>query len=163
MAITKDKKKEILEKLENISGSKSIIFANFHGLSGNDTVEMRKNLRDSEVSYFVARKTLVKRALENSKIEGTLPSLDGELAIVYSNDDVTAPAREIFKVQKSHEGAMQILGGVFENKYIDKSKAEEIALIPSHDVLKGMFVNVINSPIQGFVMAIKAIADKKSA
>lgn len=162
MAITKDKKKEILQKLKDISGSKSIIFANFHGLSGNDTVEMRKNLRDSEVSYFVARKTLVKRALENAKITGDIPSLEGELAVVYSNSDVTAPAREIFKVQKAHEGQMQILGGVFENKYIDKIKAEEIALIPSHDVLKGMFVNVINAPIQGFVMALNAIAEKKS-
>ncbi len=163
MAITRDKKKEIIGKVADITGSKSIIFANFHGLSGNDTVEMRKKLRDNDVSYLVARKTLVKRAFDEAKIEGEMPDLKGELAIVYSNGDVTAPAREIFAVQKAHEGAMQILGGVFESRYIDKIKAEEIALIPSHDVLKGMFVNIINSPIQGFVMALKAISDKKTA
>ncbi len=163
MAITKDKKKEIIEKVSKITGSKSIVFANFHGLSGNDTVEMRKKLREAGVSYFVARKTLVKRAFDEQKIEGQLPELEGELAIVYSNDDVTAPAREIYAVQKAHDGAMQILGGVFESRYIDRIEAEEIALIPSHHILKGMFVNVINSPIQGFVMALKAIADKQEA
>ena len=163
MAITKDKKKEIIDKVSEITGSKSIVFANFHGLSGNETVEMRKTLREAGVSYFVARKTLVKRAFDEQKIEGVLPELEGELAIAYSNDDVTAPAREIYAVQKSHEGAMQILGGVFESRYIDKVKTEEIAMIPSYDTLKGMFVNVINSPIQGFVMALKAIADKQEA
>lgn len=161
MAITKDKKKEILEKVSKITGSKSIVFANFHGLSGNETVEMRKNLREAGVSYFVARKTLIKRAFDEQKIEGELPELKGELAVVYSDDDVTAPAREIFAVQKSRAGAMQILGGVFESRYINKDEAEEIALIPSHDTLKGMFVNIINSPIQSFVMALQAIADKQ--
>lgn len=163
MAITKDKKKEILDRVSEISDAKSIVFANFHGLSGNDTVEMRKKLRESGVSYFVARKTLVKRAFDDTKIAGDMPELEGELAIVYSNDDVTAPAREIYAVQKAHVGAMSILGGVFESKYIDKIKAEEIAIIPSHDVLKGMFVNIINSPIQGIVMTLKAIADKQQA
>jgi ribosomal protein L10 len=58
---------------------------------------------------------------------------------------------------------MKILGGVFENRFINKLEAEEIALIPSHDTLKGMFVNVINAPLQGFVMTLKAIADKQEA
>ncbi len=161
MAITRDKKREILDKVSDISKSNSIIFANFHGLSGNDTVAMRKKLRESGVSYFVARKTLVKRAFDQAGIDGQMPQLDGELAVVYSNDDVTAPAREIYAVHKQNEEAMSILGGVFEGRYIDKTEAEEIALIPSHHVLKGMFVNVINSPIQGFVVALQAIADKK--
>jgi large subunit ribosomal protein L10 len=163
MALTKDKKKEILDKVSQIADSESIVFANFHGLSGNETVEMRKKLRESGVSYFVARKTLVKKAFDETKIEGEMPELEGELAIAYSNEDATAPAREIYAVQKAHEGAMSILGGVFENHFIDKVKMEEIALIPSHDTLKGMFVNVINSPIQGFVMTLKAIAEKQEA
>jgi large subunit ribosomal protein L10 len=163
MAITKDKKKEILDKVSKITDAESIVFANFHGLSGNETVEMRKKLRESGVSYFVARKTLVKRAFGESKIEGEMPELEGELAVVYSDSDVTAPAREIYAVQKAHADGMQILGGVFEKHFINKVKAEEIALIPSHDVLKGMFVNVINAPIQGIVMTLKAIADKQEA
>jgi ribosomal protein L10 len=38
-----------------------------------------------------------------------------------------------------------------------------IALIPSVPVLRGMFVNVINSPIQGLVIALDKIAEKKAA
>ena len=38
-----------------------------------------------------------------------------------------------------------------------------IATIPPVPVLRGMFVNVINSPIQGFVIALDQIREKKSA
>jgi large subunit ribosomal protein L10 len=162
MAITKDKKKEILEKLNGLTDKESVVFVNFHGLPVEETTELRSHLRDNDVNYFVAKKSLVKKAFGESDIAGDLPQLDGELAIAYS-DDATGAAREIYSFQKKFEDKISILGGIFENKYLSKGEMEEIALIPSLDVLRGMFVNVINSPIQGFAMVTKAIADQKEA
>jgi ribosomal protein L10 len=56
-----------------------------------------------------------------------------------------------------------MVGGVFEGRFMDKSEITAIATIPATPVLRGMFVNVINSPIQGLVLALNAIAEKKSA
>lgn len=162
MAITKEKKKEILKKLENVTDKESVVFVNFHGLPVAETTEIRRKLRENEVEYFVAKKTLVKKAFGESKVKGDLPELEGELAVAYS-EDPTSAAREIYSFQKSYENRISILGGVFENKYLSKTEMEEIALIPSLQVLRGMFVNVINSPIQGFAVAIKAIAESKEA
>ncbi len=162
MAVTKEQKKEILGKLKNITESNSVVFVNFHKVPSTETVKMRNQLRNNKVSLFVAKKTLVKKAFGETKIDGSLPELNGELALAYS-DDSTAPAREIYAFQKNLKNAVSILGGVFENKYLSKAQMEEIALIPGYETLLGMFVNVINSPIQGFVMSLKAIADKKSA
>ena len=162
MAITKEKKKEVLDKIKDITSRDSVVFVNFHGLPVTETVDMRSKLRGSGVSYYVAKKTLIKKAFDESGIKGDLPELEGELALVYA-DDLTAPAREIFAFQKEFDNAISILGGVFENEYLSKVEMEEIALIPGHDTLKGMFVNVINSPIQGFVMSLKAIAEKQEA
>ena len=44
---------------------------------------------------------------------------------------------------------------------MDKEGMIAMASIPPLDTLRGMFVNVINSPIQGFVMALSEIAKKK--
>lgn len=162
MAITKDKKKSILDKLNGIKDSQSVVFVNFKGIPVSETTAMRQELSKSDVAYYVAKKTLVKKAFTEAGIEGDMPTLDGELAVVYGND-ATGPAREIFAFQKKLDGRVSILGGVFEHKFVDKSQMEEIAMIPSMHVLRGMFVNVINSPIQGFAMALKAIADKKEA
>lgn len=162
MAITKNKKKEIVDGLKEISKKDSIVFLNFNKLPVNDTVAMRNKLRDSDVSYYVTKKTLLRKAFEGAGFSGEMPELNGEMAIAYSTDAI-APAREIFAFQKQYAGMISILGGVFENKYMTKSEMEEIAKIPSQIALRGMFVNVINSPIQGFVVALQAIADKKTA
>jgi large subunit ribosomal protein L10 len=160
MAITKDKKKEILSKLKDVSDKESVVFVNFHGLGVEDTTNIRRDLRDKDISYLVAKKTLVKKAFGDSKIGGDLPELEGELALAWA-DDPTSPAREIYTFQKKFTDQISILGGVFENKYLSKSEMEEIAMIPSLDVLRGMFVNVINSPIQGLAIALNAIAESR--
>jgi len=162
MAITKGKKKDILEKLKGVTNKNSVVFLNFHGLPVNETAEIRKKLLDANVSYFVAKKSLVKKAFGETQITGEIPQLDGELALAYA-DDLIAPAREVFSFQKKYTDKISILGGVFENKFFSKIQMEEIAKIPSQDTLRGMFVNVINSPIQGLVLALNAIAEKKQA
>lgn len=162
MALTKDKKKEILEKLSTITGNESAVFVNFNKLAVDDATKMRQKLREEGVGYFVARKTLIGRAFGEAKITGDMPVLDGEAAIAYS-DDLTAPAREIYAFHKEFDGAVSIMGGVFEGRFMDKTEMEEIATIPATPVLRGMFVNVINSPIQGLVIALSAIAEKKVA
>lgn len=162
MAITKEKKQEILKKVKEITANESVVFVNFHGLPVEKISEIRKTLRDSDVSYYVAKKTLIKKAFNEAGIEGEMPSLDGELALAYSQD-ATSSAREVYSFQKKSQDSFSILGGVFENRFLSKSEMEEIAQIPSMHQLRGMFVNVINSPIQGFAIALKAIADKKEA
>lgn len=162
MAITKEKKQTILAKLDDIkSTSDSIVFVNFSALGGNDTVDMRAKLREEGVGYFVAKKTLIKRAFDGA-FEGEMPQLDGEIAVAYSTDAI-APAQNIKEFAGKFKDQINIVGGVFQGVYKDQAEMTEIASIPPLPVLRGMFVNVINSPIQGLVLGLNAIADKKSA
>lgn len=160
MPITREKKKEVIDNLKNaVKNSASVVFVNFHGLSVAESSEMRRALRGSDVEYVVAKKTLTRKALEGEDVKGETPALDGEVAIAYGNDPI-APAREIYQFQKKFEGKMSILGGIFEGAYKDKESMMSIATIPSLQVLYGQFVNLINSPIQGLVIGLNAIADK---
>ncbi|MEK7463641.1 MAG: 50S ribosomal protein L10 [Patescibacteria group bacterium] len=163
MARTKAEKKEILEKLEGIvKDAQSMVFVNFHGLNVGDTTQVRRKLKSENVGFFVSKKSLTRRALDGKKIEGILPELTGEVGLAYGTD-LIAPAREIYEFQKKHKGSISILGGVFEGRFMSKEEMMGIAQIPSQKTLHAMFVNVINSPIQGFVMALDQIAKKKTA
>ncbi|MAZ29707.1 50S ribosomal protein L10 [bacterium] len=162
MAITKEKKQAILAKLDDIKqNSESIVFVNFQNLGGNDTVAMRSKLTGEGVGYFVAKKTLIKRAFDGA-FEGEMPALDGEIAVAYSTDAI-APAQNIKAAAGQYTDSIAIVGGVFQGVYKNKEEMTEIASIPPLPVLRGMFVNVINSPIQGLVLGLNAIAEKKSA
>ena len=89
-----------------------------------------------------------------------MPDLPGEVAIAYGTD-LLAPAREVYGFQKKFKDKVSILGGVFDGSYKNQPDMMSIATIPAPEVLRGMFVNVINSQIQGFVIALDQIAQKK--
>lgn len=162
MAISKEKKELIVKKLkEVVDKAKSLVFVNFHGLKVSDATTMRNVLRGEGIGYIVAKKTLISRVLKGTSIAGELPILDGEIAVAYGDDDIL-PAKRIYDFQKQTGDALKIAGGVFEAKYLDARAMMEIASIPAREVLYGQFVNIINSPIQGLVIALDAIAQKKS-
>ncbi|MEK7143380.1 MAG: 50S ribosomal protein L10 [Patescibacteria group bacterium] len=161
MAITKEKKIEIVEKLKKlINSAKSLVFVNFHGLNVADVTTLRKKLRAENIGYIVSKKTLLTRAFAEKKFEGEIPALLGEIALVYGNDPL-APSREIYNFHKDHKETIKIVGGVFEGKYMDGVAMLRIATIPSREVLLAQFVNLINSPIQRFATALNQIAVKK--
>lgn len=163
MAITRDRKKELLDYANDIfTTASSAVFVSAHGLTANNTSAMRKEMQASGVGYKVIKKTLVSKALDDSSITGDRPAFDGELAIAYG-DDLIAPARLVRMFERKHKDKVSIMGGIFDGSYMDKMSMTEIADIPEVPVLRGMFVNVINSPIQGLVIALNAIAEKQEA
>lgn len=164
MAISKNKKSEIIAKVTDaLSEAASVAFVGFTKLTVADASKLRGELKQAGVKYFVAKKTLLKRALVARGYEGTLPELPGEVAMAWTAEDITAPSRGVYEFGKKMKGALTLLGGVFEGSYADAEKITAIATIPPVPVLRGMFVNVLNSPIQGLVIALDQIREKKGA
>lgn len=162
VAITKAKKKGILEKLEGIKkDSDAIVFVSFKGVSVKDTTAMRRKMREAGVGYFVAKKTLMKRALGDA-YEGTMPELPGEIAVAYSTDAI-APAQNVKTFAKEFKDKIAIMGGMFQGAWKSKEEMTEIASIPSLDVLRGMFAQLINSPRQRFAVVLSKVSETKSA
>lgn len=163
MAITKEKKEEVYAKVQHaLDEANSVVFVHSKGLSVDDSQGMRSTFRENGVSYYVAKKTLITRALDEKKYEGERPAFDSELALAWG-EDLVVPAREVQEFAKSTKGKVSILGGVFEGRYMDAAEMTEIASIPSQQTLYAQFANIINSPIQGFVMSISQIAETKTS
>jgi len=161
MPITRSKKGEIINDLKGIfKDSKTVVFVNFHGLNVSDSSILRKDLKNSEIGYLVAKKTLVRKVLEGSKIMGDTPALEGELSIAFGKD-LLEPARKIYSFQKKLENRISILGGLFDGRFVDKQEMTEIAQIPPRETLYAQFVNLINSPIKGLAVALDQIAKTK--
>ncbi len=161
MAITKAKKADILSKLETIKkDSDSIVFVNFKGVTVSDTSAMRKALREAGVGYFVAKKTLSKRAFGDA-FTGEMPELNGEIAVAYSADAI-APAQNVKDFAKKYKEAISIAGGVFQGAYKNKAEMTEIASIPPLQVLRGMFAQLLNSPRQRFAVVLSKVGETKT-
>jgi large subunit ribosomal protein L10 len=161
MPITLEKKKELVAGLEGaLKDAKSVVFVKFDKLTVADNNTLRRSLQAVNVGYVVAKKSLLKRALATHGITGEMPEMPGQIAIAYSSD-LLAGASGVFAFQKGHKENVSIVGGVFEGKYMNAAEMLSIATIPPMQTLRGMFVNIINSPIQRFASVLDQVAQVK--
>lgn len=162
MALRRQQKEAVVERVGGaLTGAGSVVFLNFSGLKVSEQNEIRAGLRGEGVSYTVAKKSLLRRVLSDLDVSGEVPELAGELSIAWSEDS-TAASREAYSFAKKFDGKFTILGGIFDGSYQNQSEMTAIAQIPSLDTLRGMFVNVINSPIQRYAIALGQIAEKRA-
>ena len=170
MAQTKQQKVEIVKKLEDaFKNAASTVFLHFKGVNITEETQMRRELRGAQVKYTVAKKTLIKRALEALGHKTDDIPMDGEIALAYGGEnDVTAPARLMHEYGKKFlnakkEAKLFLVGGLFDGKLIGETLMRDIALIPSMQGLRGMFANIINSPRQRFAIAMSEVAKTKTS
>jgi large subunit ribosomal protein L10 len=151
MAITKEKKEEILKGLEDKFGkAKAVYFADYRGLSVKEIGELRKKLKEEGAEYLVAKKTLMKLSVKNAKLpEVPNELMEGPVGVAFGFEDVVIPVKVLNDFAKEAE-ALTILGGLVEGKYISKEEAIELAKLPSRDELLAKLVGSMKAPISGF-------------
>lgn len=164
MKKTKEQKIALVKDLtESLKNATSTVFVGFKGMNVADETVMRRLLRGDSVKYTVVKKTLIRRALDLLGLTSADATLDGEVALAYGGgDDATAAARLIHDFGKKFKDKLVILGGIFEGKLMDKAMMQEIATIPSMQVLRGMFAQVINSPRVRFAVVLGKVAESKA-
>lgn len=161
MAITRQKKEEIVAGVQDIAKkAKTLVFANFKGLTVAEQNEMRKAFRSLGLGYVVAKKSLLRRGLEAAGYQGQAPVLEGEVALAYGEDEL-APARELQVFVKKFGEHLAFAGGVFGGKYVSKEEITSIAAIPGLETLRAQFVQLINSPLQRFAVVLGEQAKKQ--
>ena len=164
MAKTREQKKEIVEKIESaLKGAASSVFVHFKGITVAQESKMRRAFRAEGLGYTVAKKTLIRIALDKLGHDHQGVPMDGEVAVAYNmgSIDPTLPANRIHAYGKE-VGAekVTILGGIFEGKFVDAAAMQEIATIPSLLVLRSKLVNLINSPLQRMTVVLDQRAAK---
>ncbi|MCA1806840.1 MAG: 50S ribosomal protein L10, partial [Actinobacteria bacterium] len=165
MALTRTQKTEVLADLSEIlDQDQTVTFVRFDRLSVGRIDELRSQLREDDVRLQVVKKTLLGVALDDAEVAGDKPEFPGQIALTYGPGK-TASARGLhnFKVDADAGEELEIVGGIFNGEYRGQESMMEIAQIPSTEELRGMFVNLISSPVSGFAVALDQYAQKQEA
>lgn len=151
MAKTKEQKKRIVTDLsEKLSLFKALVFTGFNKLTVKEIREFKRICRENNLDYAVAKKKLLKIALEKNKLEIDPKNIKGEIALIISHDDEVIPAKLATQFIKEHE-AMTIKGGILESRWLDANSVKELAKIPAKPELLAKLISGLQSPIRGFV------------
>jgi len=105
MAITRQKKESILDDLnEQFKKARMVVFVNFHGLNTAASRKLRVLLKQSRGQYQVAKKTLIRKALQKISAFGSMPDLEGEIGMIFSPaESFIDIAKNLAKFIKEHK------------------------------------------------------------
>lgn len=159
MAKVELKQPVVNEIAEVIKDAQSVILVNYSGLTVEQDTVMRKELRESGVTYKVYKNTMMHRAFEGTPMEALNPHLNGTNAIAVSKTDATAPARILAKYAKQYP-VLELVAGIVENQYNDQAAVQALASIPSREELLAKLFGSMQAPIANFARVIKQIAEK---
>lgn len=164
MSVEAQKAKQVVidEIKGKLDGAQSAVVIDYMGITVAQADAMRKKLREANVDYTVYKNTLVKRAIDGTEFAPLAEVLEGPSAIAISQEDATAPARVLNEVIKDFK-KMEFKGGIVEGEYFDKEGIQQIADIPSREVLIAKFMGSVQSPVSKLVRTFQAIADAKEA
>ncbi len=154
------KKKKVAEIAEKLSNSKSTVVADYCGLTVKESNELRKQLREAGVEYYVLKNTMVRRATAEVGLSELDQYLTGPTAIAFSSEDVVAPAKIIHNFAKKHD-ALEIKGGVVEGNVVGVEQIQELAELPSREGLLSMLLSVLQAPVRNMALVVKAVAEKE--
>ena len=74
--LTREQKGEIISDIkENIDKANAVILTNLIGVTANDSVAIRKGIREAGGKIIVTKNTLFRKGSEGSAVEGMLANL----------------------------------------------------------------------------------------
>ena len=160
MSANFDAKKVIVEEIkEKIKSAKTLTFVDYRGLTAVEDTALRAAFRKAEAEYKVYKNRLLLRALEELGMTGYESILEGTTAVAIGYKDEVSTAKILVDTIKDTK-KMQLKGGILDGKQIDVAMVEELAKIPSKEVLITKLLYILQSPVRGLAVALKAIADK---
>lgn len=155
-----EEKQSVIQTIqESMKGASSIVLVDYRGLSVEQDTELRKSLREANVTYKVFKNSMMSFAFQGTDFEPLQKHLAGPSAIAISYEDPTAGPRVLLKQSKAFKN-LEFKAGVVEGTYYDEVTIAKIAAIPSREELLSKLLGSIKSPISTFARTVKAIADK---
>lgn len=150
------KKVEQVEQITSLlRDSQLSILTDYRGLSVADMQGLRSQLRPHEARIRVVKNSLAAIAADNVGLGELRSSLTGPTALVTSATDPVAPSKVISDFAKATH-ILEIKMGVLEGQVISVEEIENLAGLPSREVLLSLVVGGVQAPITGLVGVLAA-------
>jgi large subunit ribosomal protein L10 len=149
------KKVKVDELVEKIQKSKTIAFANYHGLTAQQLSQLRDKIKEAGGELLVSKNTLLSRALTTNQLPVTSDQLAGPTASLFAYSDEISPIKAVAESAKTL-GVPKFKFGFFGKELLDATALEALAKIPSREILQSKVVGAIVSPIYGIVSVLQA-------
>lgn len=159
--VLESKKKIVADLTEKMKNAAAGVIVAYQGITVEDDTALRSELRKAGVEYSVIKNTLTKRACENVGYTELIGVLEGMTAVATSAEDPVAAAKILKKFADKVE-SFEIKAGFVDGKVLDVEGVNELAELPSKEMLIGKVLGSLQSSLYGLAYVLQAYVDKSS-
>lgn len=162
MSLSRSEKEAVIKDVTQLAAkAKTMVLAEYRGITVADMTRLRNQARSSGVSLSVLKNTLARRALAGGPFESVAKQMTGPLIYGFSADDVAA-ARVVVDFAKTNE-KLVVRGGANSGMALDSDGVKRLASIPSKEVLLAQLLGLLQSPIARTARVLAALAEQRGA
>ena len=158
MALTKEKKNEIVKELvELLNSSKMTVIAKYEGTTVKAMQDLRAQAEENETAIKVVKNRLVIKALEQSENhkKAQTDDLKGMLMYVFNANDEVAPAQIVHNMAKT-EKQLEFVGAFdAQGNYLSAEEVKALAVLPSREEMIATVMNTLKSPVNNVVNGLQ--------
>lgn len=141
----------IIKEIQQEIKQKSSFFVSEHAtVSASAMDKLRAKLRQSGSRYIAVKKSLGKKALENSNLKEIASQMDGACGITFTSGDVVVSSKILVDFAKDN-ASFKIQNGYMNGQIISASDIKALASLPAKEVLIARVVGGVAAPISRFV------------
>ena len=155
--VLEEKKTVVDEIINKIKDSQSVILFTYQGLTVSELSSLRRELKKVDAEVCVYKNTLVKRALDDLKIDLD-GFLEGPNAILFGKE-LLEPIKILSKFAKENDKA-EIRVGIISGAKADLDEIREYATIPSREGLLTMLAGGMIQYVKDLAIGLNMYAEK---
>ncbi|MFH0942590.1 MAG: 50S ribosomal protein L10 [Candidatus Beckwithbacteria bacterium] len=137
---------------EKLAASKSVVLADYRGLSVNLQRQLRNDVKAAGGELIVAKNSLLKLALKSEKL--SLPDdFTGPTIILFAYEDEIAPIKALSEFAKANELPVVKIGFLAQEP-LTADQVNQLASLPTKIELLAKTTATLKSPINRLVYAL---------
>ncbi len=146
----------IEEVAQQITESEAIYAVDYRGASVPQAAELRARLREADATFRVVKNTLTERSADQAGAEPLKAYLVGPTAFTFVRGDVALAAKALADFRRT-SGLLTFKGGWMNGGTLSAEQVEDIARLPSRQVLYGRLVGMVASPLTGLASSLNGL------
>ncbi|MGE4572134.1 MAG: 50S ribosomal protein L10 [Candidatus Izemoplasmatales bacterium] len=149
------------EVAERMTNSKSVVIAEYQGLTVEKTQALRKLLREAGCEMFVIKNNIARRAAEEKGYSELVNDLVGPNSVVFSYEDQVSAAKVLYEFAKKNK-KLKIKSGIVDGAYYQDEKIKEISQLPNKEGLLAMLAGQLYAPLRDLAIALDLLTKNDS-
>ena len=122
------------------------IVTEYQGLTVSQMVRLRREIAEASGEYRVIKNTLARLALKETAYDPLGDLLNGPNGWVLAYGDPIGLSKALVKFSVGHE-KLKIKGGLLDGQFMDPTKVQDLARMPSKPELQAKLLALMNAPV----------------